>query len=281
MKELPDSQQQSCLLGWQPERTGYAVPGYTRTFGNLPFSSSVNANWYPASIQARQNLNFFVPDHLIFPLADVDESPLGRAVTDFQQLGRRLIAQGLPPTQVADQGLIDVTLFFRRRLPEDPLNASTWASEMLSSFRGTFSDQLLLACAVCVGTLMRWFLMPTPENYSNIPSIARPTHMQRFKPHPAWVDLMIFPSFRNALIHNLRDWVEPCIKAKWEFLWPYPLEEALVRHAHTQQIFLTPDFSTYVDNPKNWLMQRSILEEFSEIQASEINISQEEYTPQL
>lgn len=259
----------------QLRQKGYPLPGYTRAFGNLPFSSSIIANGYPADVQARQALNFSIPECFVLPVANVDESPLGRAFTDFQQLARRLIDDGVPPSHIADQGLIDVTLFFRERLPEDPLNASTWASEMLRSFRGTFSDELLLACAVCVGSLMRWLLVPTRENYANIPSSVRPTDLQRLKPHPPWVDLMIFPTFRNALIENLRDWAEPCIRAKWSLLWPYSQDEALVRHAQTQRVFVKKEFAIYVNDPKNWLMQRSILEDFPEVESSEMNIAQE------
>lgn len=251
------------------------MPGYTRTFGNLPVSSSIVANGYPADVQARQTLRFSTPDYLLFPLVDQDESPLGRAYLDFQQHGRRLMAQGIPATQVVDQGLIDVTLFFRDRLPEDPVNASTWTSEMLRAFRGTLSDTLLLACAVGVANLMRWFLMPTPESYRNMPAIVRPTDMQRLKPHPAWVDLMVFPSFRDALIGNLRDWVEPCLRARWEVLWPGSLEDALIRDADSQRVFITPEFADFVVKPKNWLMQRVILQDFAEIEGSEINIAQD------
>lgn len=275
MPNKSDSQQRSHQLVWRGARTGYAVPGYTRAFGNLPLSSSITANGYSDKVQCHQALNFSIPDHFIFPIVDIDESPLGRAITDFRQLGARLIARGTPLCQVADQGLIDVTLFFRERLPEDPVNASTWASEMLRAFRGTFSDRLLLACAVCVGSLMRWFLAPTPERYAQVPSIVRPTRLQRLKPHPPWVDVMIFPSFRNALVDRLRDWVEPCMEAGWDLLWSRPLEQALFHDARTQQIFLTPEFAVYIDNPKRWLMRKSILEEFSEIQGSEIIISEE------
>ena len=249
------------------------MPGYTRTFGNLPASSSIVANGYPAEVQARQTLKFSTPEHLLFPLVDMDDSPLGRAYIDFQQLGQRLIAEGTPPSQVADDGMIDVTLFFRDRLPKDPMNASTWTAEMLRAFRGTLSDEILLACAVGVGRLMRWFVMPTPENYRKVPSMVRPTDLQRLKPHPAWVDMMVFPTFRNALINNLRDWVGPCTKARWEVLWPHPLEDALVRDADSQHVFVDPKFADYVTNPNNWLMQRVILEEFPDIEGSEINIS--------
>lgn len=248
------------------------MPGYTRSFGNLPFSSSIGANGYPTNVQARQVRSFATPEHLVFPLVEIDDSPLGRTYTDFQRLGQNLIANGTPPSQVADQGLIDITLFFRDRLPEDPVNASTWTSEMLRSFRGTFSDELLLACAVCTASLMRWLLVPTPENYANVPPIARPTQQQRLIPHPSWVDLMVFPTFRNALINRLRDWVEPCVNAGWNVSWPHSLDEALVRQPSSQRVFLAPKFAAFVVDPKNWIMQRSILDHFPDIKGSEMYI---------
>ena len=274
-QEPPETQRKALEFVWQAARKGYPVPGYTRAFGNLSMSSSIVTNGYSTGVQAHQIRKFSTPEHLVLPLIDVDDSPLGQAYIDFQQLGQRLIADGAPASQVADQGLIDVTLFFRDRIPHDPVNASTWTSEMLRSFKGTFSDELLLACAVGVRGLMRWFLVPTPENYRDIPSMARPTDFQRLRPHPSWVDLMVFPTFRNALIGNLRDWVEPCVKAGWRILWPHSLEDALFRDARSQRIYLTPEFTQFVVDPKNWLMRRIILLDFAEIEGSEINISED------
>lgn len=224
-------------------------------------------------MQARQIRNLSAPEYLVFPLVDIDESPLGRAYLDFQQLGQRLISQGAPASQVADQGPIDITLFYRDRRLEDPMNASTWAAEMLRSFRGTLSDELLLACAVSTANLMRWFLVPSAENYARIPAMARPTSLQRIKPHPAWVDLMVFPAFRDALVNNVRDWVEPCVRAGWQLLWKRPLEEALMHDTRSQRIFLTSEFASFVAKPENWLMQRTILQDFPEIEGSEMNIA--------
>jgi hypothetical protein len=177
------------------------VPGYTRTFGNLPASSAIVANGYPADIQARQRLKYSKPEYLVAPLIVADDTPLGRAYMEFKELGKRLMAEGVPASNIADQGLIDVSLFFRTRLATDLVNASTWTAEMLRSFRGTFKDALLLACAGGVAHLMRWLIDPTLENYRSMPSLVRPTDLQRFKPHAAWVDLMVFPSFRDALIN--------------------------------------------------------------------------------
>jgi hypothetical protein len=102
--------------------------------------------------------------------------------------------------------------------------------------------------------------VPTPESYSNIPTIFRPILLQRIIPHPSWVDLMVFPSFRNALINDLRDWAGPCMRAHWELLWPRTLEEALIRD-DTGRVLLHPEFADLVMDAKNWLMQRTILDE--------------------
>ena len=242
-------------------------------YGNLPYSRSIKANGYPQNIQARQLLNYRAAEQFVFPLLDTDQSPLGRAYTDFQQLGQRLIAEGAPPSELADEGPIDVTLFFRDRLPEDPVNASTWASEMLKAFRGTLADPLLLACAAYVGNLMRWFIMPTSETYAKLPALARPTRLQRLKPHPSWIDMMVFPSFRDALVNEPRDWVGPCIEAEWQVMWPHSLDDALSRHAESQRIYLAPEFAAFVVQSKNWSMKPSILEAFREIEDTEINIT--------
>lgn len=123
----PDTNSSKEEVDWrQLEQRGYAVPGYTRTFGNLPFSSAVTTSAYPAHVQAQQMLNFSTPSFLILPLLDgLDNSPLSRATLDFIRLGRQRIAGGTPLAEVADEGPIDVTLFFRDRISTDPLNAST------------------------------------------------------------------------------------------------------------------------------------------------------------
>jgi hypothetical protein len=201
-----------------------------------------------------------LPEHQVRSLIDTDESPLGRSFTDFQHAGRQI--------GVVDEGPIDVTLFFRDRMPHDPVNASTWASEMLRTFRGVLADELLLACAVCVTSLMRWSIFPTAENYARMPAIARPTRLQRAKPHPAWIDLMIFPAFRDALIEKQRDWVGPCTRAEWKVCWSGSV--AVVQMA--DRMVLSDAFIAYVVNPQNWTMRRCILEDFPEIADSEMRI---------
>jgi hypothetical protein len=253
-------------------RRPYVVPGYTRTFGNLPMSSSIKTNWYPADIQACQVRNVLAPEHLVCSLVDNDESPLSRTFTDFQQLARRLISQGIPTSQVVDQGSVDVTLFFRKRLPEDPVNASTWASEMLRTFRGVLADDLLLACALCTATLMRWWIMPTADNYLNIPDMVRPTRLQKCKPHPAWMDLMVFPSFRDALILKERDWVGPSTRADWRVTWSGSIEAAIVHDHSTRRTLLHPSFASHVADVRNWTMKTSILNHFPELAGSEVRL---------
>ena len=257
-------------------RRGYAVPGYTLTFGNLPFSSSLRTNWYPENVQKQQSLLFSTPEYLVTPLADTDDSPLSSALTDFIKLCKQLMVEKTHSTQLINQDLLDVTLFFRERQPHDPINISSWASEMLRVFRGVFSDQLLLACAVCVTHLVQWLIFPTAENYSKMPLIARPTSLQRLKPHAAWIDLMIFPTFRNALVERSRDWAEPCMRAKWELIWSNPLEDALHRDEVGTRVFLSREFVLHAGVPENWVMQDSIFTDFPEVRNSEMRICRSE-----
>lgn len=86
---------------------------------------------------------------------------------------------------------------------------------------------------------------------------------------------MVFPSFRNSLINNLRDWVEPCTRAGWKTLWPHSMEDALLRDTASDRVFVAPEFAAFVTKPSNWSMQRSILDDFPEVLGSEINIVQD------
>lgn len=143
---------------------------------------------------------------------------------------------------------------------------------MLKSFRGTFADELLLACAVSVASLMRWFTSPSRETYGKVPSMMLPTKSQKMKPHPSWIDMMVFPSFRDALVQQPRDWVEPCLRAEWQILWPHTLDQALNRHEDSQQIFISQEFAAFTVDPRNWMMTRRLLQDFPEVEGTEIHI---------
>lgn len=180
-----------------------------------------------------------------FPLIEEDNSPLARVYTDFQKLGQQLLSEGVELTQVVDQGPVDVTLLFRTRQSSDPMSASTWAAELQRTFAPDFPSVLLLAGADMLARFMRWLTSPTVENYANIPAMMRPTPLQRLIPHPASVDVIAMPFFRDAVIHNTKDFIGIFARAGLGVFWPLTVNYACYTEESTGRIFITPAiFST-------------------------------------
>jgi hypothetical protein len=69
----------------------------------------------------------------------------------------------------------------------------------------------------------RWRIIPTRENFANIPHFLRPTAEQISQPHPARVDMVPWPSLRLALMNQHSDsqldetleLLACCLKLRW------------------------------------------------------------------
>ncbi|KPI40630.1 uncharacterized protein AB675_10759 [Cyphellophora attinorum] len=208
------------------------------------------------------------------PLLDNSDTPLGRVYTDFQQIGRRLIAQGTHVDQIVPMGRVDVTLLFRRRRPGDPVNASTWAAEVVHMWQGILNDRVRLASALTLATLMGWLIHPTAETWARIPHYHRPTQLSRLKPHPAELDLLL-GEVRDLLIDSYKDYVGPMSKAGWDFrqgLWERPLEDALDRDAEDGRVYIRPEFAALCYDVNNYTMNSSVLDTWPTLK-TKLNIS--------
>lgn len=258
----------------------FVAPGSTRTFGNLPFSSAVIANHFPSSEQKLQLRNFQQPVWQVVPVWETDDSPLGRAYIGFHRIGQRssktLVSQ--------DLGLIDATLLFRKRRATDLFSADNWASELQSCFVEPVTYTIKLASVYVLACLMRWLLNPTQETYATVPALMRPTLQQRMRSHPASVDVVAMPAIRDALIDNMRDFLDAILQAGLDVSWPRSVNEALlvirpkganIRNTD-EHVFISPEFAAHVGNPKNWILGRKILAHFPELATSDTTISGED-----
>ena len=124
---------------------------------------------------------------------------------------------------------------------------------------------------------MRRLILPTARNYAKIPPKIRPTRLQRLIPHPASVDVVAMPFFRDAAIHDMRDFVGAFARAGLGVHWPYTVNEALIADPATGRVFAAPDFATHVGNPKNWILGKNVLKDFPGALESECTIAETDY----
>lgn len=253
-------------------RRRFCIPAIS--FGNLPFSASVTANHYPVATQEVQLQLFTRPEWQILPYStESSDSPLDSAFTSF----RRAAAQIPPRAGVRSTWLhngaplIDATLLFRERRPEDPLSAEAWASEFCRTFPIPWC--IKLAGVLTSTRLMQWLLDPTPQTYAALPEMMRPTPRQRLMSHAPAIDAIPSPLLRDALIENPRDFVMPGIRAGCHVSWIFSLNEALIAVRRTEgessssdtSVFLSPEFCAHVAQAQNWKVGKKILTDLPEL----------------
>lgn len=245
------------------------------SFGNLPLSSAIVANHYPALTQQRQHLNFAVPEYLLMPLLDTDNSPLGKLYLDFQHVGRKIILDTGQPHLVLD-GLIPNAEHLFQSLAKSTKSITTynWAYDINRSFEGIFSSATRLASAIIGGRLMRWLIYPCAETYASVPEIIRPTVSQRMIPHPAQLDLFLFPGLRDSMLTQTGDFVGAVIESGMDVEWPYTVNEAFVFDPRTGKLQVSPLFVAYATDSTKWRVGRRFLTRFPHLEHA-VNLSDE------
>ncbi|GAB7347559.1 hypothetical protein MBLNU459_g4449t1 [Dothideomycetes sp. NU459] len=238
-------------------------------FGNLPLSSAIRTNGYPSAVQDQQMLNFQFPAHSILPLHGTEDEILGKVYTSFRDAALQMMASGTPaPKVLGPPGYVELDLFFRSREPQDIYNVDNFACEILKTRPDDQEIFVKLACVPMVAYLMRWMLMPTPENYARVPELIRPLPSQRFIPHSPVLDLAPHPAIRDAQMRAYnRDWLmlENQTKAAPSVNWPHTLAEAITADPVSGRSRLTPEFERHALDPENWTFKKDILDVFPEL----------------
>ena len=167
-------------------------------FGNLPFSSAVKCNQYPADIQQTQERNLFLPAWAMRPVAEGTGTldPFEALFTDLEShIARGVSVEDLCGTH-AFLGALDDEVAFSRA----PLLSQQIAS-IIHDFKPDYEKEAFTRYALMhwYWSLWRWMLQPGPENYREIPICGRPTPYQLFVPHPRAYDLIIQPSLRDLM----------------------------------------------------------------------------------
>lgn len=114
--------------------------------------------------------------------------------------------------------------------------------------------------------LLRWLICRSKETYDKMPKFLRPTELQRTVPHAAWVDTIVWPEARDAIIRNM-DWArfeEFRVLAGLSLTvqWPYDNSTAFIEAPDKQTMLLHPIFEAHIRKAENWKLGKEVKEAF-------------------
>ncbi|CAG7564718.1 unnamed protein product [Fusarium equiseti] len=192
-------------------------------FGNLPFSSGIKANHYPAVAQQGQLQNYYAKHNWSMMTANdghgVDS--VTKAWADTLKKARQLVTEGANPDDLTGTFPSVAALF-----DKDDARRQDYA----------FTS---MAAVWLVWVVMRWQINPTPESYADMPDWIRPTELQVFVPHIDMVDLLA------ACTSG--------VQAHWDGT----IEEAICVDGPTGRKRLTPEAEAAVRDIRNWSLAAS------------------------
>ncbi|KAG9521309.1 hypothetical protein KCV07_g3673, partial [Aureobasidium melanogenum] len=248
---------------------GHVNTGLKSDFGNLPFSSAIKANGYPAHIQHQQLQNLSTSaEYSMLPLHSFEQEALGRAYLSFRDATLQMIADGMPARDVlGSHDYVNLDLYFRERLPTDGHSVSTFVCEIMKSLANP-DMYAKLASMVLMAPLMRWILFPNSEHYRRIPKLMRPLPSQRFIPHSPALDLAPHPAIRSVLMTAFNEeWLTPenQITAAPVINWPHGLDRTVYHDQVTGCLRFTKEFEDHVCEPTNWTFSKRVLDVFPSI----------------
>ncbi|RSM18698.1 hypothetical protein CDV31_002418 [Fusarium ambrosium] len=202
-------------------------------FGNLPFSSGIKANHYPAEAQRSQLQNYYAKHNWAMMTANDGHgmASVTKAWADTMNKARQLIATGVKPDELTGAFPAVAALFDKKEYDTASM-ISKWAVQFIYSSRHEDYSITSMAAVWVVWIVMRWMINPTPDTYSAMPEWIRPTELQVFVPHIDMVDCIIWPYFRDYVIqrpqmqHGGLQWLAACT-AGVKVSWAGTVEDAL------------------------------------------------------
>ncbi|CAK7200862.1 hypothetical protein SEUCBS139899_003561 [Sporothrix eucalyptigena] len=113
-----------------------------------------------------------------------------------------------------------------------------------------------LAFLYKLALFLRWCLCPTKENYDALPEFMKPTMLQRRVPHPAWVDMIIWPDVRDNLIrggdYSAFELFRFVTGNTISVNWPYTDSGTFVECADGKSLAFNPIFEAHIRNVDNY-----------------------------
>lgn len=108
----------------------------------------------------RQMHSYRIPEYFVLPsLYEEDRCPLAAVYTDFRDLGRSQLAEGISLEEVLGSQEVELSVFFHGRRPEDPHTPNTWACEYMRLLKD-FDIYVSLASIFTYSRFMRVGLVP-------------------------------------------------------------------------------------------------------------------------
>lgn len=129
-----------------------------------------------------------------------------------------------------------------------------------------------LAAWPLIQAMVAWLAFPTRDTFAAVGSSFRPTPAQLSVPHQPFVDLLLWPGLREAVIHR------PDVYATDELLrlyagslrlvnWAAGPEEALVADHETGDVWLSDHFTAHARDHRNWRLGRGFVQRYPELRA--------------
>jgi hypothetical protein len=167
-------------------------------FGNLPFSSAIQANHHPEVVQLAQQRNLTVPTWAMrsinnaAPSTDPFESILSALKSDLAHDDR---AEYFCGSHVY-VGALDSEAAYHAAPKLSQVAARIVHSIKLGGCTFRLTQYAMMHC---YWALLSWMLFPSAESYLSMPDMIRPTPYQLFVAHPRTFDFLILPGLRDFM----------------------------------------------------------------------------------
>ncbi|KAI1177697.1 hypothetical protein F4777DRAFT_189260 [Nemania sp. FL0916] len=120
--------------------------------------------------------------------------------------------------------------------------------------------------------LIAWLVQPTREAFIGLREIFPPQSSQRAIPHPQWMDFILWPPLRSAVVERQILYNTPefrhvyCTNLRLKN-WPMAITAAFTVDFSTGSIHATNEFSEYVWDLRNWGMHENFIRRYPELEA--------------
>ncbi|KAK5628941.1 hypothetical protein RRF57_004657 [Xylaria bambusicola] len=120
--------------------------------------------------------------------------------------------------------------------------------------------------------LISWLVQPTRDTYIGLRDIFPPQSKQQQIPHPQWMDFVLWPRLRSAVIERQGIYNTPefrhiyftNLRVKG---WPVAITEALTVDFSNGSIYATDEFSEHIWDLRNWGMHENFIRRYPELGA--------------
>jgi hypothetical protein len=136
-------------------------------FGNLPFSSGIKANHYPAVAQQGQLQNYYTKHKWAMMTATDGHGidSVTKVWADTLREARQMVAEGANPDDITGTFPPVAALFDKNEYENAPM-ISKWAVQFIYSARRQDYDFTSMAALWVLWVVMKWQINPTPETYA-------------------------------------------------------------------------------------------------------------------